>query len=476
MRPDPRVRHTVRMTLSSQALDDLDSLFRSLVEDEAAPGVVYGVVNRTGLIHSGGHGVVRSDGPRPGAETAFRIASMTKSFTAAAVMSLVEESAVGLADPVSRWVPEFGSVRLPTADAPVPTVGMLLSMSAGLPKDDPWADRQEAMSRAEFGRLLTAGVRFVSTPGTAYEYSNLGYALLGRVVEAAAALPYHDVVRGRFLEPLGLTSTGFDASVADDVAIGYHRLDGRWEPQPVSGPGVFSAIGGLFSTVADLARWMCWLADAFPARDGADDGPLRRATRRDMQQAHRYIPPGRDGRPAGYGYGLVVEDDPDFGLVVSHSGGYPGFGSHMRWHARTGLGVVVCANGRYAPTELKAAPALRAVLKDAAEPEDVAFWPETIEARRAVERMLRGGDPAVLESWFSPNVDQDIPLDHRRKRLEHLVETVGPLGEPDDAVLRSDSPAHVAWRVEAANGRLRCEIRLSPEHPPRIQTLNVRAD
>jgi CubicO group peptidase (beta-lactamase class C family) len=475
VRPDLRVRQTVLVTLSGRALDDVDSLFHSLVADEAAPGVVYGVVDRTGLIHSGGHGVVRSGGPRPGAETAFRIASMTKSFTAAAVMSLVEEGVLGTADPVSRWVPEFGSVRLPTSDAPVPTVGMVMSMSAGLPKDDPWADRQESMSRAEFGRLLTAGVRFVSTPGTAFEYSNLGYALLGCVIEAAASMPYHEVVRRRFLEPLGLATTGFEAP-AGDVATGYHRLDGRWEPQPVSRPGVFSAIGGLFSTVEDLARWVCWLADAFPARDGADDGPLRRATRREMQQAHRYVPPGRDGRPAGYGYGLVVEDDPDFGLVVSHGGGYPGFGSHMRWHARTGLGVVVCANGRYAPAEKKAAPALRALLKDADEPADVPFWPETIEARRAVERLLRGWDPEIVASWFSPNVDQDIPLDHRRKRLEHLVETVGPLGEPGDAVLRSDSPAHVVWPVGAANGRLRCEIRLTPEDPPRIQTLQVRAD
>jgi CubicO group peptidase (beta-lactamase class C family) len=455
--------------------EDVDALLRSVVDEGAALGIGYGVVDRTGLVHAGGHGVISEGGPRPEPSTAFRIASMSKSFTAAAVMLLAERGALCLADPVSRHVPEFAAVRLPTSDSPQVTVEMLLSMSAGLPTDDPWADRQESMSREEFGRLLTSGVRFVSVPGTAYEYSNLGYALLGRVVEAASGECFHAFVREQLIQPLGLTSTGYDTSVKapGGVATGHVRVDGRWEALPFSEPGVFSAIGGLFSTVEDLALWVRWLADAFPARDGADPGPLSRASRRAMQQVQRARPAG-DG-PVGYGYGLVIHHEPEWGTVVSHSGGYPGFGSHMRWHPDSGLGVVALTNARYVSGSEKVAEALRTVLAEAADPPGPApLWPETSEARTAVERLLREWDGASAGAWLAGNVAMDLDLARRRSRIERLVEEVGPLLEPSDALLRTDSPAHAVWEVRGERGSLRCEIRLTPEDPPKIQTMNVR--
>ncbi|GAA0342377.1 serine hydrolase [Actinoallomurus spadix] len=474
-------------TESGGAVEEADALFRALVDDGDAPGLAYGIVDRAGLVHTAGHGAAHLDGPRPDAATAFRIASMTKSFTAASIMILADEGAVRLDDPVSRYVPAFGAVRLPTTDSPQVTVGMLLSMSGGLPTDDPWADRQESMSREEFARLLAEGVRFVGVPGTGFEYSNLGYAVLGQVVEAASGASYQEFVERRLIRPLGLTATGFDTSVAarSGVATGHSRLDGRWHPEEFSGPGVFSAIGGLFSTVEDLARWMRWLAGAFPARDGADGGPLRRASRRAMQQVHRAVPPTRPaGNPGdgampvtvGYGYGLMIQEDPVWGPVVAHSGGYPGFGSHMRWHPRTGLGVVVLTNARYATGRVAAAAALRAVLADRADPQDpVALWPETAEARAAVERLLREWDPAVAAAWFAGNVDLDLGLGHRRAAIERLAGEVGPLLDPaaPEEIIRSDSPAHAVWEVRGERGMLRCEIRLNPQDPPRIQTLTV---
>lgn len=516
-------------------LDEIDAMFRGLTDDGAAPGIAYGVVGRTGLVHAGGHGVVRENGPRPDAATAFRIASMTKSFTAASILLLAERGALTLADPVGRHVPEFSAVRLPTSDSPQVTVGMLASMSGGLPEDDAWADRQESMTREEFARLLTGGVRFVTVPGTAYEYSNLGYALLGRVVEAASGTTYHDFVDRHLLRPLGMAATGFDTSVPapGGVATGHARVDGRWRPEPFSGPGVFSAIGGLFSTVEDLAVWMSRLAAAFPARDGADPGPLSRAARRAMQQVHRAVPPAggtvADHGPVrvGYGYGLNIEHDPVWGTVVSHSGGYPGFGSHMRWHPGTGLGVVALTNARYVTGKTQATAALRALLSDAAgtdgpgaaradahtvdadgadtdgaavrtgrtpatgaapvvpgaasggRPADGAdLWPETVQARVAVEGLLREWDPAVAAACFADNVELDLDLPRRRARIRELVETAGPLTETDpaDGIAGSDSAAHLVWRVRGARGVLRCEIRLTPQNPPKIQTLDVALD
>jgi CubicO group peptidase (beta-lactamase class C family) len=466
-----------------RAFDDVDAEFRPLVDDGVTPGVAWGVVDRTGLAHAGGHGAVRDRGPCPDAGTAFRIASMTKSFTAASIMILAERGALGLADPVSRYVPEFADAPLPTDDSPQITLDMLLSMSSGLPTDDAWADRQESMSREEFGRLLSAGVRFVRVPDTGYEYTNLAFALLGCVVTAASGQPYHAFVDDQLIRPLGLTSTGFDRSAAESLAVGHVRLDGRWEPLPFTRPGVFSAMGGLFSTVEDLARWVRWLADAFPPRDGEDPGPLRRASRRAMQQVRRAVPPyaPSGSRPVvwGYGYGLVVEHDPAWGVVVSHNGGYPGYGSHMRWHPRTGLGVISLTNGRYVTGSAPATRALRTLLAEAAPPADrEPLWPETLQARTSVERLLRGWDAAVGGMPFADNVALDLDLDHRRAEVRRLVDTVGPLLDPagPDELIGSDSPAHVVWAVRGARGRLRCEIRLTPQNPPRIQTLEVRPE
>ena len=469
---------------SGRALDEVDKIFRSLVDEEAAPGVSYGVVGRDGLLHAAGHGAVHEDGPCPEAGTAFRIASVTKSFTAASIMILVGRGALSLVDPVARYVPEFRAVRPPTADSAEVTVGMLLSMAGGLPTDDAWADRQESMTREAFGALLTGGIRFVTAPGTAYEYSNLGYALLGCVVEAASGVPYRAFVEDHLLAPLGMTATGFDTSVAapGGLATGHARLDGRWRAEPFSGPGVFSAIGGLFSTVDDLGRWVRWLAGAFPARDGDDTGPLPRALRREMQQARRAIPvrPRRDTDEhrvaSGYGYGLVVENHERWGDVVSHSGGYPGFGSHIRWHPETGLGVIALANGRYAPCHRKAAAAMRVLLSELDPPVEAAeLWPETVRAQAAVEGLLRAWDPAVAAAWFAGNVEMDLDLAHRRAEIASLVDDVGPLLDSDteNELIRSDSAAHAEWRVPGTRGELRCEIQLTPQDPPRIQALTV---
>src|SRR3954452_2944385 len=169
----------------------------------------------------GGRGVPA--GPRPGPDSVFRIASMTKSFTAAAVLLLRDEGALALDDEAVRYVPELAGVRLPTADAPPITLRNLLTMTAGFPTDDPWGDRQQGLPEAAFGELIGRGLSLAWTPGTTFEYSNLGYALLGRVVAVVAGRPYVEFVTRRLLDPCGLKSTCFEAAdvPADRLAVGH---------------------------------------------------------------------------------------------------------------------------------------------------------------------------------------------------------------------------------------------------------------
>jgi CubicO group peptidase (beta-lactamase class C family) len=465
------------------------------------PGLAYGVVQDGRLIHSGGRGSRRHDsaqeGP-PGADTVFRIASMTKSFTAAAVLLLRDSGFLRLDDEVAQYVPEVTGLRPPTDDAPALTVRSLLTMTAGFPTDDPWGDRQQDLPEDEFTRLLKRGVSFAWPPGVAFEYSNLGYALAGRVISAAAGEPYADVVRHRLLDPLGMASTGFTTEAARssrgpaDLATGHRRGPRGWEALPFAGYGAFASMGGLFSTVTDLARWVGGLAGAFPPRDGESPGehPLRRSSRREMQLPHLGLapavvwtsvaePPTVTG--VAYGFGLVIERDPRAGTLVWHSGGYPGFGSHMRWHPATGLGVIVLGNATYTPVNRLGSQIMSSLLARwhargpilPGAPVAGSMESSTATARRHVNELITRWDGALAEELFSSNVDLDEPLARRRAAVESLQESLGPL-VPDDAVpVTSLSPAHASWWLRGPGGRVRVEIRLSPERPSKVQALTL---
>ncbi len=254
---------------------------------------------------------------------------MTKSFTAAAVLLLRDEGRLRLDDPVTTWVPELAATQAAqTADSPSITIGSLLTMSAGLPTDDPWGDRQQGLAFGPFFDLLREPLPTAWPPDTRFEYSNLGYGILGRVITNSSGIEYRDLVRTRFLEPLGMTATTYamEEIPADQLAHGYVRRDDAWLEEPIDGYGALASMGGVFTSVADLARWVAGFTDAFPPRDAPDDGhPLRRATRREMQQARRSVDPeltwaSTEAAPillgGGYGYGLFIADDLRLGRVV----------------------------------------------------------------------------------------------------------------------------------------------------------------
>lgn len=483
MTPPPE--RTTSVTTSSQPArtgppTGIDAVFAARAPERRGPSAVWATFDRTGLTHDGSYGEI-APGTTPGVDTAYRIASCTKSFTATALLAQRDAGLVSLDAPITDVVPAFGEVALPTADSPVPTLRMLLTMSAGFPTDDPWGDRQESLTDDELDALLRAGLSFDSVPGTTFAYSNLGFALVGRAIAAVAGRPYREVVESTVLEPLGLTSTGFEATVpaTGGVAIGHRRASDGGDALPFSGPGAFSPIGGLFSTVTDLTRWARWLGSAFdPEGQGDLDGILSRASRREMQQVQRFVP-ARAGHPGGYGFGLFVEHYPDHGPVVSHSGGYPGFSAHMRWQTATGLGAVGFENATYSKVSEPIGLALDGMMADRADARVVVRpWPETSTARDAVEAVVRGG--SVPDGLFSENVELDLPFDRRRASWAALVESVGGWDDSGDGDLlaadESSSPSHLVWRRRGARGVVRFEIRLTPERPPRVQTVLVSAE
>jgi CubicO group peptidase (beta-lactamase class C family) len=452
------------------------------------PGLAYGVTLGGRLVHSRGLGTLRvgEDAP-PDARSVFRIASMTKSFTAATVLSLRDEGRFGLDDRVDTYVPELANLRYPTTDSPPITIRHLLTMTAGFPTDDPWGDRQQGLDLDEFRRLLAGGLSFAWAPGTRFEYSNTGYGILGRLITNVAGAEYKDVVRERMLEPLGMDDTSYvgDEFEPSRLARGYLWRDDRYLDEPSDRYGALAAMGGIFTTVTDLAKWVGFWGDAFPPRDDPEGAfPLSRATRREAQQPNvdagtRLNHATADALPdlerMAYGYGLFVVDDVRYGRTVGHSGGYPGFGSNMRWHPASGLGVITLTNHRYGPAGLLTTDLLTELLRAEAAPlRRTSPNPATRSARDAVEALLAKWDDAVATELLAMNVDLDEPLESRRAFVEKLRDRHGELSRDEAEPTESITAYHLIWWLKGARGgRVRAEILLSPELPPKVQTFGL---
>ncbi len=461
---------------SADALKEVDRLVDGFVQANPVPGLAYGVIRDGELFHARGIGTTDIDRDDvPTTDTVFRIASMTKSFTAATILLLRDDGLLRLDDPVATYVSEMRTTQ------PI-TLRQLLTMSAGLPTDDPWGDRQQGLDLDRFAAFLAGGQSFAWTPGTTFEYSNLGYGILGRVITSVAGQEYRDVVRARLLEPLGMRATVYEAGDAppDLLAKGYVRRDDAFVAEPFDGYGALASMGGLFSSVSDLTRWVDGFARVFTGRE--DQHPLSRASRLEMQQAHRIMRPeltwtSVDALPsafvAGYGFGLFVVQDLELGTVVAHSGGYPGFGSHMRWHPASGVGVVVFGNRTYFPAGKIAEQLLHALVRaDVAPILRVGPAPALEAAREAVERLIGAWDDDLAASTFSMNVELDEPFEHRRAAIDKLHETHGALRRSDEPA-SGDSPLHLLWWLEGERGRVKAEITLDPQPTPKVQWLEL---
>ncbi len=476
------------MTTLDDAFGALDERFVRVREEGRIPGVAWGVVRDGELAHSGGSGTIR-DGEEltPDADSVYRIASMTKSFTASAVLLLRDEGRLRLDDPAADYVPQLAWWPGPTTDTPPVTIRQLLTMSAGLPTDDPWGDRQQGLPLDAFAELLAAGPAFAWPPGTVFEYSNLGYAILGRVVTAAGGQEYRSFVEDRLLAPLGMRSTAYreEDVPAARLANGYMRRGELLVHEGTDPYGAFASMGGVYSTVRDLATWVAGFLDAFPARDDPEGGhPLRRASRREMQQVHRVLPALIPSHPAheppmpesaGYGFGLFLVSNAAIGTRVSHGGGYPGFGTHMAWHPATGLGVIALGNLRYAPPVHDAVnDALADLVRSGSAPRRrLRLLPSVAAFRPVVEGLLAAWDDGAADAAFAMNMDLDDPRDVRRAAVETLVTELGPFRADEARPATSDSPAHLAWWLRGERGWVRVSILVTPEPEPRLQAMRL---
>jgi serine-type D-Ala-D-Ala carboxypeptidase/endopeptidase len=460
-----------------------DRIFEDYCLDAHIPGLVYGIVADGRLVYVGAFGVQDLDSHRAvNADTLFRIASMTKAFTALTLLKLRDDGRLRLDAFAEEYVPELRGWKYPTADSPKIRVRDLLSHAAGFVTDDPWGDRQTPLSEEDFTRLLRDGVPFTRAPDTAYEYSNLGYALLGRIVTNVSKRPYAETIRQALLKPLGMESSGFDpdAAARERRAFGYRWEDNAWRPEPTLTPGAFGAMGGVQTSANDYAKWLAFLLSAWPPRDGADNGPVRRSSVRELAQGlnfprirARFGHSGADAcrQAAAYGMGMIVALDCELGLTLSHGGGYPGYGSHVLLLPDRGVAIFALANRTYAGPSAPVWDSAIALLKAGWLPAEraVAVSADLAHAYRAAGTIYSTGGIDAARDSLAMNFLLDRAAEGRARDIAALKAQVGECDTSAPPTATGALTGEFTWRC--AHGRLKGSLELAPTRPPRIQEL-----
>ncbi len=310
----------------------LDALIAADRVVQTVPGVAVCLVGRDGVIFRHFSGFADQGRARAvGFETQFRWASMSKIFTAIALLRLVDGGRVRLDDPIRQYLPWF---RFADDPAPAVTVGQTLLHLGGLPREVPGSSWQDQVMPdvADLMRDLPRA-RTVLPPETQWKYSNLGYALLGMVVEAAAGVPYETAVAEGIGKPLGIASL-VPRMDAADLAVGYGGNGaGSRAPRPFLAMGPMMAAAGLAGRCDDLAHLVQFLLTGQPA------GILSAASLRSLLQPHHVLPDFSYAE----GYGLNFRQVGGR-LRIGHSGRALGYAGRFELDPVGGLGVVVLTN------------------------------------------------------------------------------------------------------------------------------------
>jgi CubicO group peptidase (beta-lactamase class C family) len=312
--------------------DAIDDCVDAQMRELRLPGLALAVVREgeVATIRTYGRANLELDVPVT-EETVFEIGSVTKQFTSAALLMLVEEGKVALDDSIAKHLP-----HVPGKWRGI-TVRHLLNHSAGIQEYLSVAGLADqahaASSHDEMTRLLGQRLKLEFAPGETWAYSNPGYLLLGNIIERASGKSYWEFLRERILTPLGMEATRSSdpRAVIPKRAAGYGWRGAQFENRDALHENAYAA-GAIVSTIRDMARWAAsWHRGELLSRRSWDEiwTPLK---------VKRGAVP-----PFSYGFGWVV--DFEHGKrAVFHSGGTPGFSSAIRLYPDEDLAVIVLAN------------------------------------------------------------------------------------------------------------------------------------
>jgi len=350
---------------------ELEAFMQKLTAAGNPPALSLVVVKDGRMVYNRAFGL--ADGPRQAAaspSTVYHWWSVTKMFTATAILQLADSGQLGLDNPVTDYLPWF-KVEYPSPDSPPVTIRHLLNHSSGLPDNVPavvgWMhlDTEPGLDQTELVvKYLPDYSRLIFEPGSRSQYTNVGYMVLGAVIEQVSGEKYEDYIRAHILRPLKMESTDFvyTPAVLPDAAAGMHPLldyqtaflpffYGRRTPLLIrevkDGQMWFNRIHadsnsptGLIGPAEDLVRFA---AAHLNGGELDDERILSPASVRDMMLAS-YLHTGGgqvDNAVQGLGWEICGQGEE---LCLEHGGGGPGFGSAVRLYPGRSLGLVVTAN------------------------------------------------------------------------------------------------------------------------------------
>jgi CubicO group peptidase (beta-lactamase class C family) len=321
-----------------------DLWIREQMSYHGVPGLAIAVVRGGETIWSAGYGAADlASGAPVTPDTRFRLGSVSKLFTATAVMILRDEGRLQLEDPVRRHLPWF-KVRNPFPDAPEPTVGQLLTHTSGLPREAPfpyWTTHD--FPTREAVRDALPALALVSRPGESYRYSNLGVALLGEIVATVSGESWGAFVDRRVLAPLGMRASVADPDVGDFPGLARAYL--RQRPDGSRGDAIhyetraISPAAAVVSTADDLAKFAAFHLRSSGAEAASPTVPLAASTRREMQRARFVYPSWSGGRGLGFAVTRVQER-----TYVAHGGWIGGHRTDLVLDPGRDLAVVAMTN------------------------------------------------------------------------------------------------------------------------------------
>ncbi|HEX7846130.1 MAG TPA: serine hydrolase domain-containing protein [Chitinophagaceae bacterium] len=477
-----------RLEKIKQLYPVIDSIFRIYADTNHLPGVAYGLVVDGQLVHKGNIGYTDIEKKIPVTSSSlFRIASMSKSFTCMAILKLRDEGKLNLDDPAYLYIPELKNLKYPTADAPHITVRHLMSHGAGFPEDNPWGDRQLADSDKDLVEFIGKQISFSNPPGIAYEYSNLGFALQGKIITKVAGMPYQDYIKKNICEPLGMKTTTYEyADVAPDkLALGYRWLNEKWNDEALLHDvkdGSWGAMGAMITSVDEFANYIAFHLSAWPPSNAKDDGPIKRSSVREMHHPWRWnglnanykYPDGRTcATTSAYAFGLGWMRDCEGRVYLSHSGGLPGFGSNWYIMPEYGIGIVSCANRTYAPMRTVNLRILDTIIRTAQ------LQPRQLPASKILEqrkneliKILPGWSNAEQSGIFAENFFPDNPIDSLKKQATELYAKAGKIIAVKQ--MKPENQLRGSFIMEGEKIDIEIYFTLSPENPGRIQEYHMR--
>jgi len=458
----------------------IDRLYKEYAETNHWPGMVYGIVVDGKLVHTGSLGYTDIKARIPAdSKSDFRIASMTKSLTAMAILKLRDEGKLKLDDPVYVYIPEMKRIHYLTKDATPITIRHLLTHASGYPEDNPWGDRQLAITDEELLAFFKKGVSFSHNPGLSFEYSNLNFATLGYIIKKVSGKTYENYITENIIKPLGMTHTywEYDKVPKEKLAHGYRWLDNKWVEQPLLHDGAYGAMGGLITTIEDWARYMAIHLDAWPSRDDAETSPVKRSSIREMQYPWdiSYVDVNKDtpkrspcAIAGAYGYGLGWLKDCEDRIYISHTGGLPGFGSNWKIMPEFGIGVVCFANLTYAGTSAANNHVLDSLLT-LTDIKPRQLPPSAILNQRKNElvKIISDWEKAKASGIFAFNFFMDYFPDKLKAEADNAFTLVGKIISIGQVIPENELRGYFIMEGETAN--IKISFTLSPENLPLIQ-------